>query len=104
MIGTISKTQAFGTWSVRHIEGTHSGLRERWWNNLCFIDSNKSCYHQRYSKKIKISTIIDKIIPGNNQGNSCHPYETKNISHAILKSKLFKIAFFNIDELVKSPI
>ncbi len=25
MIGTISKTQAFGTWSLRHIEGTHSG-------------------------------------------------------------------------------
>jgi len=25
MIGTISKTQALGTWSVRHIEGTHSG-------------------------------------------------------------------------------
>ena len=25
MIGTISKTQAFGTWSLSHIEGTHSG-------------------------------------------------------------------------------
>ncbi len=25
MIGTISKTQAFGTWKIRHIEGTHSG-------------------------------------------------------------------------------
>ena len=25
MIGTISKTQAFGTWKIRHIEGLHSG-------------------------------------------------------------------------------
>ena len=25
MRGTISKTQAFGTWKIRHIEGTHSG-------------------------------------------------------------------------------
>jgi len=25
MIGTISKTLAFGTWTIRHIEGLHSG-------------------------------------------------------------------------------
>ena len=25
MIGTISKTQAFGTWRIRHVEGSHSG-------------------------------------------------------------------------------
>jgi hypothetical protein len=25
MIGTISKTQAFGTWKIRHIKGLHSG-------------------------------------------------------------------------------
>lgn len=25
IIGTISKTQAFGTWSIGHIEGSHSG-------------------------------------------------------------------------------
>lgn len=25
MVGTISKTQAFGTWSLSHIEGSHSG-------------------------------------------------------------------------------
>ncbi|MCP4372364.1 MAG: hypothetical protein GY797_30305 [Deltaproteobacteria bacterium] len=25
MIGTISKTQAFGTWKITHIEGLHSG-------------------------------------------------------------------------------
>ncbi len=25
MIGTISKTQAFGTWKIAHIEGLHSG-------------------------------------------------------------------------------
>ena len=25
LVGTISRTQAFGTWRIRHIEGSHSG-------------------------------------------------------------------------------
>ncbi len=55
---------------------------------LCFIYPNKSSQHKRYSKKITIAAVIDKIMSGNKQNNADHPYETKKIPHTFPYQKI----------------